>query len=166
MAKEYRTTCTRDCPDSCSIVVTVEDGRITRHKGDPLHAVTRGFLCSRGNEYLKRFYDPDRLLYPLRRSADGWQRISWDDALDLIAEKLIHYRVTFGPRSVLVVNYSAIHAWVARMLGRLFWAHYGGATFIGGGLSVEAAHAAQHLDLGGNYMHEPEDLLNSSAIAI
>src|SRR5512146_2537368 len=101
--EELRTTCTRDCPDSCSIVVTVEDGRIVRHKGDPRHGVTRGFLCSRGNDYLKRFYDPDRLLYPQRRTPTGWQRLSWDDALDVIAERLASYRASYGPRSILVV---------------------------------------------------------------
>ena len=63
-AKEYRTICTRDCPDSCSVIATVENGKITRHRGDPEHGITSGFLCSRGNDYLKRFYDPSRLLYP------------------------------------------------------------------------------------------------------
>lgn len=164
--REYRTTCTRDCPDSCGIVATVENGRITRHKGDPHHGITRGFLCSRGNDYLKRFYAPDRLLYPQRRTDRGWQRISWDEALDLIAEKLLYYRDVFGPRSVLVVNYSAIHTWIPRILSRLFWAHFGGATFSSGGLSVEAAHAAQQLDLGGDGTHEPEDLVHSNAFVI
>ena len=58
MATELRTVCTRDCPDSCSIIATVEDGRITGHRGDPAHEVTRGFLCWRGNHYLRRFYHP------------------------------------------------------------------------------------------------------------
>ena len=164
--KEFRTTCTRDCPDSCGIVATVENGRIIKHKGDPNHGVTRGFLCSRGNDYLKRFYDPQRLLYPQRRTDNGWQRISWDEALDLIAGKLRYYREVFGPRSVLVVNYSAIHTWIPRVLGRLFWSHFGGATFAAGGLSVEAAHAAQQLDFGGDCTHEPEDLVHSNAFVI
>lgn len=164
--RDYRTTCNRDCPDSCAVIATVKDGKIIRHKGDPQHEVTRGFLCSRGNDYLKRFYAPDRLLYPLRRVNHGWQRISWDDALDLIAGKLRHYRDAYGPRSVLVVNYSAIHSWIPRVLGRLFWAHFGGATFSAGGLSVEASHAAQQLDFGGDCTHEPEDLVHSKAFVI
>jgi anaerobic selenocysteine-containing dehydrogenase len=115
---------------------------------------------------LKRFYAPDRVLYPQRRTDKGWQRISWDEALDLIAEKLRYYRDAFGPRSILVVNYSAIHTWIPRILSRLFWSHFGGATFSSGGLSVEAAHAAQQLDLGGDGTHEPEDLVHSSAFVI
>ena len=164
--KDYRTTCNRDCPDSCAVIAMVKDGKIIKHKGDPEHGVTRGFLCSRGNDYLKRFYDPNRLLYPLRRVDSGWQRISWDEALDLIAEKLRYYREAYGPRSVLVVNYSAIHSWIPRVLSRLFWAHFGGATFSTGGLSVEAAHAAQQLDFGGDCTHEPEDLVHSKAFVI
>ena len=62
---EVKTICMRDCPDACSIIATVEDGRVIRQRGDPDHGVTRGFLCARGNAYLKRQYDPARLLYPL-----------------------------------------------------------------------------------------------------
>jgi anaerobic selenocysteine-containing dehydrogenase len=166
MSEDFRTTCSRDCPDSCGIVVTVEDGRITKHKGDPRHGVTRGFLCSRGNDYLKRFYDPNRLLYPLQRTATGWQRLSWDEALDLIATKLQYYRANFGPRSVLVVNYSGINTWIPKVMRSLFWSHFGGATFSSGGLSVEACEAAQDLDFGGDCTHEPEDLVNSRAFVV
>lgn len=166
VSREYRTTCTRDCPDSCGVVATVENGRIVKHKGDPKHGVTRGFLCSRGNDYLKRFYDPNRLLYPQRRTAAGWQRITWDEALDLMVEKLKYYRDNLGPCSILVVNYSAIHTWLPRVLSRLFWSHFGGATFTKGGLTVDACHAAQDLDFGADCTHEPEDLVNSAAFVV
>ncbi|HLA82776.1 MAG TPA: molybdopterin-dependent oxidoreductase, partial [Thermoleophilia bacterium] len=166
MTGEKRTTCTRDCPDTCGVIAVVEDGKIVSHRGDPAHGVTRGVLCLRGNNYLKRFYDPNRLLYPLRRTGTGWQRVSWDDALDLVASKLTHYRRTFGPRSVLVVNYSGVRGLVAIALGRLFWSHFGGATFSTGGLSIEANTAAQELDFGRDGTHEPEDLVNAAAFVI
>ncbi len=166
MKEEKRTTCYRDCPDSCGVIATVEDGKIVSHRGDPAHGVTRGVLCWRGNNYLKRFYDPSRLLYPLRRTENGWQRLSWDDALELVAERLTHYRSTFGPLSVLVVNYSAVRGQAAQALGRHFWSHFGGATFSVGGLSIEANEAAQNLDFGGDDTHEPEDLVNSAAFAV
>jgi anaerobic selenocysteine-containing dehydrogenase len=165
-SQEYRTTCTRDCPDACGIIATVQDGRVTMQKGDPEHGITRGFLCSRGKDYLKRFYDPNRLLYPQRRTPGGWQRISWDDALDLVAEKLVHYRDSFGPLSVLVVNYSGMRGWSARLLNRLFWAHLGGATFSSGGLSTETFEAAQQLDMGADGTHDPADLANSSGFVL
>ncbi|MHB0871610.1 MAG: molybdopterin-containing oxidoreductase family protein [Chloroflexota bacterium] len=165
-SQEYRTTCTRDCPDACGIIATVDNGRITAQKGDPEHGITRGFLCSRGNDFLKRFYDANRLLYPQRRTAHGWQRLSWDEALDLTADKLAHFRDNFGPRSVLVVNYSGMRGWFARIMTRLFWAHFGGGTFSSGGLSTETFEAAQHLDLGGDGTHDPEDLANSAAFVL
>src|SRR5574342_713541 len=146
--REVRTTCMRDCPDACSIIATVEEGRVIRQRGDPDHGVTRGFLCARGNAYLKRQYDPARLHVPLRRTARGWERLSWDDALDLLAENLAHARDTWGPQSILAVHYSGMRGWVAKVLMRLFWAHVGGVTMTRGGLSIEALGAAQAADCG------------------
>ena len=166
MDQELRTTCNRDCPDSCGIVATVRDGRIIKHRGDPEHEITRGFLCYRGNHYLERFYSKDRVLYPQRRTEKGWERITWDDALDLAARKLTYYRDKFGPLSILVVNYSGINGSVAKLLGRIFWSHFGGATFTRGGLSVEASRAAQKLDFGRNCTHAPEDLVNSAGFVL
>lgn len=167
MTQQLRTTCNRDCPDSCGIVVTVDDGRIVRHRGDPEHGITRGFLCRRGNRYLRRFYSPDRLLHPLRKTNGGsWQRVRWDDALDLAADELGKCRSAYGPESVLVVNYSGIHGMVAKCLGSLFWRHFGGATFVEGGLSVEAVHAAQELDFGGDGTHALEDLEHTQGVVI
>ena len=163
---EVRTICMRDCPDACSIIATVEDGRVIRQRGDPDHGVTRGFLCARGNAYLKRQYDPARLRYPLRRTAHGWERIGWDQALDLVAEKLTHYREALGPESLLAVHYSGMRGWVAKVLTRLFWAHIGGVTMSRGGLSIETLGAAQAADFGADGTHSPEDLANSRAFVL
>ena len=80
-----KTTCNRDCPDACGIVATVEDGRVTRLRGDPDHPVTRGFLCYRTNRFLERQYDPERLTEPLVREGGELRPASWDAALDRIA---------------------------------------------------------------------------------
>ncbi|MGC4116384.1 MAG: molybdopterin-dependent oxidoreductase [Myxococcales bacterium] len=162
-----RTTCNRDCPDSCGIVATVEDGRLVDHRGDPEHGVTRGFLCARGREYLQRFAHPSRVLHPLRRTPGGaWERLSWDDALDLTAQKLSKARSESGPLSVVALSYSGLRGWVGRVLKQLFWAHFGGATTTRGGLSVEAVGAAAHLDFGGDATHAPEDLAHASGFVL
>jgi len=166
MDKKVKTTCNRDCPDSCGVVATVEKGRIVSHKGDGDHGVTRGFLCYKGNHYLDRFYSKDRILHPQRKGARGWERISWDDALDLTAEKLTAYRKSHGALSVVYVSYSGIKGQVARLMARKFWAHFGGATFLKGGTSVEACHAAQEADFGGACTHAPDDLAKSGAIVV
>src|ERR1700740_1373211 len=95
--------CSHDCPDSCGVLVTVDEatGRAVKVQGDPSHPVTRGFLCGKVAKYLDRVYSPDRLLYPMRRRVsiakgplpqsrehEAFERISWDEALDTIAARL------------------------------------------------------------------------------
>ena len=84
--------CPLDCPDTCSWVVTVEDGEAVRLRGNRDHPFTRGALCAKVNGYLEHTRAPDRLLHPLRRvGAKGegrFARISWDEALDEIAGRL------------------------------------------------------------------------------
>jgi anaerobic selenocysteine-containing dehydrogenase len=84
--------CPLDCPDTCSWVVTVEDGEAVRLRGNRDHPFTRGALCAKVNGYLDHTRAPDRLLHPLKRvGAKGegrFARISWDEALDEIAERL------------------------------------------------------------------------------
>ena len=62
-----RAACPHDCPDTCAMLVTVEDGRATGVRGDPEHPFTRGALCVKVNDYVERVYSPDRVLLPLRR---------------------------------------------------------------------------------------------------
>ena len=124
--------CSHDCPDSCGVLVTVElsagaDGRVTERAvkvaGDPSHPVTRGFLCGKVARYLDRVYSPDRLLYPMKRKpgapkgpsgygglrgreSAAFERISWDEALDLVAGKLKAIAEDWGPESVLPYSYA------------------------------------------------------------
>jgi anaerobic selenocysteine-containing dehydrogenase len=87
-----RAACPHDCPDTCAMHVTVEDGRATKVAGDPEHPITAGFLCGKVSNYLDRVYAEDRILHPLvRTGAKGegaFRQASWDEALDLVAERL------------------------------------------------------------------------------
>ena len=117
--------CSHDCPDSCGVLVTVDgaSGRAVKVAGDPAHPVTRGFLCGKVAKYLDRVYSPDRLLYPMRRragvakgpdgygrrkglEAEAFERISWDEALNHVAERLHAIAAEFGPESVLPYSYA------------------------------------------------------------
>src|ERR1051326_2290321 len=105
-----RVVCPHDCPDTCSMLVTVENGRATRISGDPDHPITQGFLCTKVSKYLERTYHPDRLLYPqIRTGAKGdgqFRRASWNEALSLIAEKLnAILRSNDGPQAILPYSY-------------------------------------------------------------
>ena len=87
-------TCPHDCPDTCAMLITVKDGVATKVRGDPAHPTTQGVLCTKVSRYLERTYSPDRVLYPMRRvgpkgpGQGTWERIGWDEALDIVAGKL------------------------------------------------------------------------------
>src|SRR5690348_9267012 len=111
MKRVVHAACPHDCPDACSVLITVEDGRATKIEGDPEHPVTRGFLCAKVTKYVDRVYSPDRVLHPMRRVGEkgpgkgSWQRITWDDALDLMASRLHHVAREFGPEAILPYSY-------------------------------------------------------------
>src|ERR1700740_1252047 len=109
MPEIRHSVCALDCPDACSLLVTVDNGRGTRLRGDPAHPGTRGFLCGKVAQYLEREYSPGRLLYPQRRTgAKGegrFQRISWDEALDEIAARLKIIAAESGPEAILPYSY-------------------------------------------------------------
>jgi anaerobic selenocysteine-containing dehydrogenase len=119
--KVVHAVCTHDCPDSCGVLVTVDTltGRAVKVQGDPAHPVTRGFLCGKVARYLDRVYSPERLLYPMKRragvakgplaqgrEAEAFERISWDEALELVAGRLGKIADEFGPESVLPYSYA------------------------------------------------------------
>ena len=93
------------------MLVQVQDGRAVKLKGDPQHAVTRGFLCGKVARYLEREYSPERLLYPQKRvgpktSPPRFERIGWDEALDTIAERLKAVAREWGPEAILPYSYA------------------------------------------------------------
>ena len=96
--------CPLDCPDGCSWVVTVRDGKAIGLRGTPEHPYTKGALCVKMNDYLSHVSAPDRLLYPLRRvgkKGEGrFARISWDEALDEMATKLTNIIATSGGEAI------------------------------------------------------------------
>jgi anaerobic selenocysteine-containing dehydrogenase len=118
--RTVHTVCSHDCPDSCAVLVTVDEvGRATRVEGDPDHPVTRGFLCGKVAKYLDRVYSPGRLLYPMRRrdsapkgplregkEAAAFEQISWGEALEAIAQRLAHISRKYGPEAILPYSYA------------------------------------------------------------
>ena len=103
-----RATCPHDCPDTCALLVTVEDGVATEVKGDPDHPATNGVLCTKVSRYVDRTYHPDRLLHPMRRvgkKGEGkFERITWEQALDEIAARLTPIAAR-DPQAILPYSY-------------------------------------------------------------
>src|ERR687893_310095 len=96
-----RGACPHDCPDTCAMHTTVEDGRAVKVAGDPEHPITAGFLCGKVSNYLDRVYSDERILHPLVHG----ERAGWDEALDVVAAALRNARDEFGGESILPYSY-------------------------------------------------------------
>lgn len=108
---EYRhSVCPLDCPDSCGIIARLEDGKVVSLTGDPEHPITKGFLCAKMRHYTERLYAEDRLLFPMRRiGAKGegrFERISWEDALELLSSRLQQVVAQHGGEAILPYQYA------------------------------------------------------------
>jgi anaerobic selenocysteine-containing dehydrogenase len=160
--------CALDCPDCCSLLVQVEDGRAVRLRGNPDHPVTRGFLCGKVAQYLEREYSPERLLYPRKRAgAKGegrFTRISWDEALDTIAGRLAATAREFGPESILPYSYGGTMGMLngAGMDRRFF--HRLGASRLDRTICASTGGAALTATQGLRYATEPEQFRHSKLI--
>ena len=106
-----RTVCAHDCPDQCSLIATVEDGRIVRVQGDPEHPMTAGFACAKVNREHEMVHSPERVLRPLRRigqkGSGDFVPVSWSDALDEIETRWKAILGEDGPLAILGYAYSA-----------------------------------------------------------
>jgi formate dehydrogenase (coenzyme F420) alpha subunit len=101
--KEVLTDCTL-CYHSCGTRVTLEDGKAVRVEGLESHPLNRGKLCPKGEAALDHIYDPNRLKHPMKRVKGGWERITWDQALSEIAEKLRRLKKDYGPEALGVFS--------------------------------------------------------------
>ena len=103
-----RAACPHDCPDTCAIRVTVQDGRAIKVQGDPDHPPTHGALCTKVSRYPERTYHPERVLHPLKRSgpkgSGRFVPVSWDEALAEIAARLKGIAAR-DPQAVLLYSF-------------------------------------------------------------
>jgi anaerobic selenocysteine-containing dehydrogenase len=105
-----KAVCPLDCPDTCSMLVTIADGRAVELRGDREHPFTRGFLCQKMAGYLDRVYSPDRLLTPRKRvgpkGSGRFEPIGWTEAIDTIAARFAAIASSDdGPKAILPYSY-------------------------------------------------------------
>ena len=161
MREIRKTVCNRDCPDACSIVAHVENGKVVQLGGDPEHEITDGFLCWRTNNFLPLQYSPERLTAPLLRG----KPVSWDEALDFAAGELLRIRAESGPAAIF--NYrSGGSLGALKYLVDYFFSEFGPTTVKGGDICSGAGDAAQLLDFGVEDAHDLFDLLHSRNILL
>jgi anaerobic selenocysteine-containing dehydrogenase len=151
-----KVACPHDCPDTCGMLVTVQDGVATKIQGDPTMPFTEGTLCTKVAHYLERTYSPDRLTYPQKRvgkKGEGkFKRISWDEALDEIAARL----KALEPETILPCSYAGTMGMVQYMsMDRRFFNKLG-ASQLDRTLCSSAGKAGIKATLGGSVGMDPE----------
>jgi anaerobic selenocysteine-containing dehydrogenase len=160
--------CALDCPDCCSLLINVEDNKGSQLRGDPNHPITRGFLCGKVARYLEREYSPDRLLYPQKRAgakgAGKFERISWDEALDTIAQRLTSITAEYGSEAILPYSYAGTMGFLnGNGMDRRFF-HRLGASRLDRTICSSAGGAGLTHTLGFRYGTEPEQFRHSKLI--
>jgi anaerobic selenocysteine-containing dehydrogenase len=168
MPDVLHSVCALDCPDCCSLLINVNDGKGSRLRGDPDHPVTRGFLCGKVARYLEREYSPDRLLYPQKRiGAKGegrFERITWDEALDTIARRLTEVSSEYGPEAILPYSYAGTMGYLQGSgMDRRFF-HRLGASRLERTICSAAGLAGMTKTLGLRYGTEPEQFAHAKLI--
>jgi anaerobic selenocysteine-containing dehydrogenase len=168
-----RAACPHDCPDTCAMLVTTElrGGKrvAVEIDGDPTHPTTAGKLCTKVARYLDRVYHPDRLLYPLKRvGAKGrgaFERVSWDDALTAIANRLRRIAAV-DPERIVPYSYAGTMGLVQgeAMAQRFF--HRVGASFLDRTICAEAGAQALNYTLGTRAGTDIEQFQNAKLILL
>jgi anaerobic selenocysteine-containing dehydrogenase len=166
-SQQVRGCCPHDCQDSCAWVAHVSGGRVLRVEGAADHPFTRGVLCAKVRDYPKRVYAPDRLLHPLRRigskGSGEFERVSWDEALDTVAERFAAIIEERGPEALMPFHYLGSMGVVQHYaLMRLF--HALGASQIHGEV---CGVSGIELDTEGHPVgFDPEDSVHSELIVL
>ena len=92
----------RMCHGGCGVIAHVKDGKVFKVEGDPDSPLSYGTLCSKGLAVTQLAYHPDRILYPMKKDSNGWQRITWDEALDTVADRFNAVIEKYGAESIVI----------------------------------------------------------------
>lgn len=164
-----RAVCPHDCPDTCAMLVTVQDGKAIALRGDPNHAFTQGFLCQKVARYIDRVYHPDRLLWPMKRvgrkGRGEFTRIGWDEAIDTIARHFAEIAQSpEGPQAILPFSYCGTMGKLqCSSLDRRFF-HRLGASLLDRTICAEAGTVGCDITLGTRAVIDPEAVVHSRYI--
>lgn len=165
-SKTYSSVCPRNCYSTCSLQVRVSEGRVVGIDPHPNNLATPEGPCIKGLAYVERANSPDRILQPLVKKTGGkFEEISWEEGLDLIAQKLQFYKSQFGPHSVLFFASSGMSG-LLNGVSTAFWKLFGGATTTYGNLCWPAGLEATRLTLGANNHNAPWDLEHARLILL
>jgi anaerobic selenocysteine-containing dehydrogenase len=167
---EHHTVCTLDCPDACSLAVTVTDGRITKVDAGPANPFTDGWICAKVKQHARRVYSPDRIMTPLIRTgpkgAGQFREASWDEALGLVTDRMRSAIDEAGPESVVAFTYNSSAAAIeAASLTDACLAALGTTTAVHTICAATAAASWESV-YGSMVSADPTDVVNSRLVVI
>lgn len=162
-----RSACPLNCPDSCAFLVDYSEEQGLQVRGEKENPVTQGFICSKGQALAKLVFSPDRLKFPLLKDKHkgNFQRISWDEAYELLAQKIQETLDQTGPLGILH-HYDYAHSGALRALDQRFFQALGGMTEPEGSMCWGAGYRAQEIDFGGVYENDWTELVHAKAIIL
>jgi anaerobic selenocysteine-containing dehydrogenase len=164
-----RGACPHDCPDTCAIETTVENGRAVKIRGAADLPFTNGTLCTKVAHYLERVYSDQRLLHPMKRvgrKGEGrFVRISWDEALGTIAEKFGAIAAD-DPRAILPYSYGGTLGFVQGSSMDLRFFHRLGASLLDRTICSAAGTAGWKATVGASIGTDPEAIVDAKLILI
>lgn len=162
-------TCPRDCYDTCSLIIFIEDNKVVKIEGRKDHPITQGFLCSKAKKYLEYLYNKDRVLHPMKRigkKGEGkFKRISWDEALKEISNRMTDIIRKHGPQAILHYEYAG-HCGLLNYYFPLRFFNVIGASGIKHTICDSAGEEAIALHYGLHYGSFPEDILKAKMIIL
>ena len=164
-----RGACPHDCPDTCALLTTVQDGVAIKVQGDPAHAQTGGVLCTKVSRYTERTYHPDRVLHPLKRvgpkGSGQFVQVSWDEALDDIAQRLAAIAAR-DPEAILPYSYAGTMGLVqGESMDRRFF-HQLGASLLERTICASAGGMGLVHSIGAKVGMKVEQFVHSHLILI
>lgn len=162
--KKFSHGCTLDCADCCKFNV-YKDGNNIKIQGDKEHPYTKGFICKKGLAHLEILNHPKRIYSPLIKVNGKWKEINFEEALDILSEKLSFYKEKYSTRSIMYYEQYG-NGSLLKSIGDIFFNFYGGVSKSKGGPCWSAGIAAQKLDFGSSKSHSLEDMINSNNIFI
>ena len=164
------TACTLDCPDACSLAVTVAGGRIVDIDAGPANPLTDGWICAKVKRHAQRVYAPERVLTPLIRCGDkgagDLRQASWDEALELISSRMRRTIATRGGDGIVAFTYNSSAALVERdSFTEAFFAAIG-ATVAEHTICAHTMSVAWESVFGDMESADPNDVVNAQLVVI
>ncbi|EQI45449.1 molybdopterin-dependent oxidoreductase [Clostridioides difficile] len=157
--------CTLDCHDCCKFNVYTKGNNVVKIEGDKNHPYTKGFICKKGMAHLDRLNHKDRIKTPMLKVDGVWKEISFDKAIEIMAEKLTYYKEKYTSKSIMHYDQYGSGS-VLKYIGDIFFNFYGGVSRHKGGPCWSAGMHAQKYDFGVAKSHAIEDMLNSKSIFV